>query len=250
MRWERPPQARWSAATRPRGPTWIGPSSSNWRSLSPRWDNPTTAARGRPSLLELARDQSSRVINDLAQLPQPCAEHTYWLLSRGYRSSYTVPLFQSSRLLGFLFFDSRTPDAFVGRVPEELQIYVQLCRMSVLNVINLSHAVEGMVRVARGLAHLREQAVVEVAPGRRQRQHQLRGQHAEHRECLAVDKVGEQQQVDIEEEIGGERDGDPGQCETPPAADSPRPRAATASAIAPCARCHRGTGEWSRTGSG
>lgn len=109
-----------------------------------------------PSLLELARDQSSRVINDLAQLPQPCAEHTYWLLSRGYRSSHTVPLFQSSRLLGFLFFDSRTPDAFVGRVPEELQIYVQLCRMSVLNVINLSHAVEGMVRVARGLAHLRD----------------------------------------------------------------------------------------------
>jgi HD-GYP domain-containing protein (c-di-GMP phosphodiesterase class II) len=109
-----------------------------------------------PSLEELARDRTARVINDMAQLPQPHAEHTQWLLAHGYRSSYTVPLFQSGTLLGFLFFDSREPDAFDGRVPDELQIYVQLCRLSVLNVVNLSHAVEGMVKVARGLAHLRD----------------------------------------------------------------------------------------------
>ncbi|HEY9191277.1 MAG TPA: HD domain-containing phosphohydrolase [Methyloversatilis sp.] len=109
-----------------------------------------------PSLEELARDRAARVINDMALLPLPHAEHTQWLLSHGYRSSYTVPLFQSGTLLGFLFFDSRQPGAFDGQVPDELQIYVQLCRLSVLNVVNLSHAVEGMVKVARGLAHLRD----------------------------------------------------------------------------------------------
>ena len=109
-----------------------------------------------PSLAELASRRESRVIHDFTLLPPPHGEHTVWLLARGYRSSYTVPLYQSGTLLGFLFFDSRKPGAFDGRLPEDLQIYVQLCRLSVLNVFNLSHAVEGMVKVARGLAHLRD----------------------------------------------------------------------------------------------
>ncbi len=109
-----------------------------------------------PSLSELASRRESRVIHDFTQLPLPHGEHTVWLLARGYRSSYTVPLYQAGTLLGFLFFDSRKPGAFDGRLPDDLQIYVQLCRLSVLNVFNLSHAVEGMVKVARGLAHLRD----------------------------------------------------------------------------------------------
>lgn len=109
-----------------------------------------------PSLAELADRRASRVIGDLADLPGPHADHTTWLLDQGYRSSYTVPLFQSGVLLGFVFFDSRVPGAFAGALPTDLQIYVELCRMSVLNVINLSHALEGMVKVARGLAHLRD----------------------------------------------------------------------------------------------
>lgn len=109
-----------------------------------------------PSLAELANNRASRVINDMSRLPKPHVDHTRWLLSHGYVSSFTVPLFQSGTLLGFMFFDSRETDAFGGTLPDELQIYVQLCRMSVLNVINLSHAVEGMVKVARGLAHLRD----------------------------------------------------------------------------------------------
>jgi HD-GYP domain-containing protein (c-di-GMP phosphodiesterase class II) len=109
-----------------------------------------------PSLLELAGKRESRVIHDFTGLPLPHGEHTAWLLAHGYRSSYTVPLYQSGGLLGFLFFDSRKPGAFDGRLPDELQIYVQLCRLTVLNVFNLSHAVEGMVKVARELAHLRD----------------------------------------------------------------------------------------------
>jgi hypothetical protein len=67
-----------------------------------------------PSLAELAERRASRVIGDLADLPGPHADHTTWLLDQGYRSSYTVPLFQSGVLLGFIFFDSRVPGAFNG----------------------------------------------------------------------------------------------------------------------------------------
>ncbi|MFH1814120.1 MAG: HD domain-containing phosphohydrolase [Pseudomonadota bacterium] len=109
-----------------------------------------------PSLSDLAQRHASRVISDLAQLPGPHAEHTRWLIGQGYRSSYTVPMYQSGGLLGFVFFDSRVPGAFDGGLTADLQIYVQLCRMSVLNVVNLAHAVQAIVKVARNLTHLRD----------------------------------------------------------------------------------------------
>lgn len=109
-----------------------------------------------PSLFELAHTHSARVIDDMAQLPQPHGEHTLWLLSHGYCSSYTVPLYQSAKLLGFLFFDSRRRGLFDSRLLHELQIYVQWCRLSVLNMFNLWQAVAGIATNARARAHLRD----------------------------------------------------------------------------------------------
>jgi hypothetical protein len=93
-----------------------------------------------PSLAALALTHDTRVIHDLAQLKAPLGERTAWLLSHGYRSSYTVPLHLSGEPLGFLFFDSRKPGAFDARLPDALQIHVQLCRLSLQNIIRLSRA--------------------------------------------------------------------------------------------------------------
>jgi HD-GYP domain-containing protein (c-di-GMP phosphodiesterase class II) len=109
-----------------------------------------------PSLFELAHNHSARVIDDMAQLPQPHGEHTVWLLSHSYRSSYTVPLYQSAKLLGFLFFDSRRVGLFDSRLLHELQMYVQWCRLSVLHMFNLSQAVAGIATTAGAGAHLRD----------------------------------------------------------------------------------------------
>lgn len=110
-----------------------------------------------PSLQELARAREARVIHDLCQSnANASSEHTRWLLNSGFRSSYTLPLFQSGQLLGFLFFDSMQPGAFDGEVPGDLEIYVQLCRLSVLSLVNLANTVQGLVRVAKDFAHLRD----------------------------------------------------------------------------------------------
>lgn len=109
-----------------------------------------------PSLFDLAHTHSARVIHDLARLQLPHGEHTLWLLAHGYRSSYTVPLYQSAKLLGFLFFDSRRPGLFDSGLLHALQMYVQLCRLSVLNMFNLWQAVAGIATTAGAGAHLRD----------------------------------------------------------------------------------------------
>ncbi|MCQ9375987.1 HD domain-containing protein [Methyloversatilis sp. XJ19-13] len=109
-----------------------------------------------PSLFELAHNHSARVIDDMVKLQPPHGEHTLWLLAHGYRSSYTVPLYLSAKLLGFLFFDSRRQGLFDSRLLHELQIYVQWCRLSVFNMFNLSLAVAGLATSAGARAHLRD----------------------------------------------------------------------------------------------
>ena len=65
-----------------------------------------------PSLGTLARERRSRVIDHLDRLPASDTAHSHWLREQGYRSSYTVPIFDGDSFEGFLFFDSLRPEAF------------------------------------------------------------------------------------------------------------------------------------------
>ena len=113
-----------------------------------------------PSLLELAHNHAFRIIDDLTGLPAPHGEHTLWLIAQGYRSSYTVPLYRPGGLLGFLFFNSREPGRFHGRLLQDLPIHVQLCRQAVLDIVDLSRAVGDRARTAHGTAHRRHTETV------------------------------------------------------------------------------------------
>jgi HD domain len=59
-----------------------------------------------PSLGRLAESGDHRVVDDLSHLAESPHAHTRRLIERGFRSSYTMPLFEGGRLFGFLFFDS------------------------------------------------------------------------------------------------------------------------------------------------
>jgi hypothetical protein len=55
------------------------------------------------SLKELAKTRQTRVINDLEALADSNSEHTKWLLSQGFKSSYTVPIHGHESLVVFCF---------------------------------------------------------------------------------------------------------------------------------------------------
>ena len=109
-----------------------------------------------PSLGTLARERRSRVIDHLDRLPASDTAHSHWLREQGYRSSYTVPIFDGDSFEGFLFFDSLRPEAFTPEVVDRLEVYTQLVALMISHEVTAVQALVGSMRVARDFAHLRD----------------------------------------------------------------------------------------------
>jgi len=109
-----------------------------------------------PSLSELVQTRSRRVLDDIpVQAPGPSA-HASHIRAAGFRSSYTVPLFDQEVFQGFLFMDSLRPGAFTKDVIERLEVYVNLARLMLSQELTAARALVGSIRVAKDFAALRD----------------------------------------------------------------------------------------------
>jgi HD-GYP domain-containing protein (c-di-GMP phosphodiesterase class II) len=110
-----------------------------------------------PSLVAIKESKTPRVIKDISTELNSETEHTRWVKSMGYRSSYTVPIYYQGIFEGFLFFDSREPAVFTTEVVAQLEIYVNLILLMVVHEITTVQALVGSVRVARDFTGLRDE---------------------------------------------------------------------------------------------
>lgn len=118
-----------------------------------RYEFPLAASR---SLSELVRCRSARIVDDIpAELPG-AAPHSAHIRAAGFRSSYTVPLFDGDAFQGFLFMDSRQPSAFSAAVVQRLEIHVNLVRMLLCHELAAVRSLVGSIRVARDFALLHD----------------------------------------------------------------------------------------------
>lgn len=108
------------------------------------------------SLSRLARSGEHRVIADIPSQLFGNAPHTEWVRGMGYRSSYTAPLFHQGVFHGFLFLDSRQPDAFTAEAIEKLEVFVNLVMLIVSHEVTAIQTLVGTIRVARDFANLRD----------------------------------------------------------------------------------------------
>ena len=109
-----------------------------------------------PSLGRLAQSGDNRVVDDLNSLADSPHEHTRRLIERGYRSSYTMPLFEGGRLFGFLFFDSREPGYFRPLLVEHLAIFARFLTLALAQGFAQTRMLESALRVATRLTHYRD----------------------------------------------------------------------------------------------
>jgi HD-GYP domain-containing protein (c-di-GMP phosphodiesterase class II) len=109
-----------------------------------------------PSLVELVRERKSRVVNDIAVSFPHHTTHTDWLAERGYRASYTTPVFQGEQLAAFLFFDSRAPDSFSTETGAFLDTFADLIAQLFLLQRRVVDGMLGTIKVAVGLARIRD----------------------------------------------------------------------------------------------
>jgi HD-GYP domain-containing protein (c-di-GMP phosphodiesterase class II) len=108
------------------------------------------------SLSHLAESGQFRVLDEIAVLMGSDSSHATWLKEQGYRSSFTVPIYDQGKLLGFIFFDSMQPGAFLPEVQRDLVLYTTLITMSITNEISAVRMVIESARVARELTEMRD----------------------------------------------------------------------------------------------
>lgn len=110
-----------------------------------------------PSLQALAIQRQPRIIDDLVTLAGSTSEHTLRILASGYESSFTVPLFSGTQLLGFLFFDADRKSVFTSPLVAQLMVYSQLIALLVAHDRTTINTLLGAVRTAMHFSRFRDE---------------------------------------------------------------------------------------------
>lgn len=78
------------------------------------------------SLKTVMESGQARVVNDLSVFEGGHAEHTKKIVSQGFGSSYTLPIFLNGNFLGFVFFNSYQKQSFQKEILQELNFFGHL----------------------------------------------------------------------------------------------------------------------------
>ncbi len=108
------------------------------------------------SLLNLAMTGEPRVLNEIQAQIKANTKHSTWLLKQGYHSSFTLPLYDNSEFIGFIFFDSVKHAAFTQAIQRDLSLYTSLINMAISSEFAAVRSIIASAKVARDFAHLRD----------------------------------------------------------------------------------------------
>ncbi|WP_342129548.1 HD-GYP domain-containing protein [Hydrogenophaga sp. OTU3427] len=108
------------------------------------------------ALSAMAASGEFRVLDNIEQALLSNTGHTNWLREQGYRSSFTVPIYDGGSLTGFVFFDSMRADAFTTQVQRDLVLYTNLISMAIASELSAVRLVLDATRIARELTEVRD----------------------------------------------------------------------------------------------
>lgn len=109
-----------------------------------------------PSLQEIVAQNRPRVVNDLGIFAQSRHEHAQRIGARGYRASYTMPMYHQGQLFGFLFFNAYESDCFTEEVLRQIDPFGHLIALTIINDLSTLHTLLASVKTARDFAHARD----------------------------------------------------------------------------------------------
>lgn len=109
-----------------------------------------------PTLKHLAQHGECRVIADIQTQISSGSTHSNWLLAQGYRSSFTVPMYDQGHFLGFIFFDASDADFFNTAVQRDLLLSCNLINMALSSDLAAVRAVIASANMARDFVNLRD----------------------------------------------------------------------------------------------
>ncbi len=109
-----------------------------------------------PSLCAIIESRRPRLVQDLDIFSKGTHEHTKRIAARGYKSSYTIPLYQSGSFVGFLFFNSLKAHPFEPITLRQIDIYGHLIALMVINELTVIRTLLATVHATRSITKLRD----------------------------------------------------------------------------------------------
>jgi HD-GYP domain-containing protein (c-di-GMP phosphodiesterase class II) len=128
-------------------------STSEGKSPISAYETPLDTA---PSLREIMQRRRPRLVQDLTLFDNGTHQHTKQIAAKGYKASYTMPLYQNSVFIGFLFFNSYQPHAFGPSILRQIDIYGHLIALMVIGELTAIRTLLSAVRAARSMTHYRD----------------------------------------------------------------------------------------------
>jgi HD-GYP domain-containing protein (c-di-GMP phosphodiesterase class II) len=108
------------------------------------------------SLAGIVATGRARVVNDLDIFRGDAHLHTQVIRESGFRSSYTMPMYQNEVFWGFIFFDSLQASAFTPERLEILNVYGHLLSSVVTAELLQARVLVAAVRTAHRMLHQRD----------------------------------------------------------------------------------------------
>ncbi len=117
------------------------------------YDAPLAQSR---SLSRTVALRTPRVVNDMEVFHASPRAHVRTLKSTGFRSSYTVPMFQDECFCGFIFFNSMQPGVFTPERLAIVDVYAHLVSSLVTEEQRSVRLLAAAVRTAHDMVHYRD----------------------------------------------------------------------------------------------
>jgi HD-GYP domain-containing protein (c-di-GMP phosphodiesterase class II) len=109
-----------------------------------------------PSLAQIVERRQPRLVADLDLFRKGTQLHTRVIRGSGFRSSYTLPIYQNDAFWGFVFFNSLRPDAFGAGQLQILDVYGHLVSTLVASELLQVRVLAAAVRTAHDMVHFRD----------------------------------------------------------------------------------------------
>lgn len=109
-----------------------------------------------PSLVEILKRGSPRVINNLVTTETGVPEHTHRIGREGYAASYTLPMFHNGNFIGFLFFNSFERDVFSEAALSQLDVYGHVISLMVINELTSIRTLSAALKTTGHITHHRD----------------------------------------------------------------------------------------------
>jgi len=108
------------------------------------------------SLQAILHSGRPRVVQDLSIFAGVPAEHARRIEARGYRASYTLPMYLDGAFFGFVFFNSIKTESFTPEVLHNLDVFGHLISLVIISEISHIQTLLGAIKSARSITHHRD----------------------------------------------------------------------------------------------